>query len=340
LEAEIRVIEHGTGGPPSCMTLGHAAVPVPQADEVLIQVAFAGVNRPDCLQRSGLYPPPPNASPYMGLEAAGTVVAVGNAVSQWRIGDQVCALTNGGAYAEFVCAAQGQVLPVPKGLSLLQAAALPENYFTVYTNVIDRGRLQPGETILVHGGSSGIGLTAIQMAKAFEAKVICTVGSAEKQAACIKAGADLALNYREQNFVAEVLAATSQRGADVVLDMVGGEYTDRNLKSLAPLGRLVQIAFLQGSKMQIDLAPVMLKRLTVTGSTLRPRTADEKAAIAQSLREHIWPILEKSAVLAANSEQAPMLPVIHRVFDLEAVVAAHELMESSQHIGKIMLKVA
>jgi NADPH:quinone reductase len=336
----MRVIEHGAGGPPICMKLGEASIPVPSADEVLIKVAYAGVNRPDCLQRSGNYPPPPGASPFMGLEAAGTVVGIGNAVTQWKLGDEVCALTNGGAYAEYVCAAEGQVLPIPKGLSLLQAAALPENYFTVYTNVMDRGRLQPGETILIHGGSSGIGLTAIQMAKVFGARVICTVGSPDKQAACVKAGADLAINYREQDFVAEVLAATQQRGVDVVLDMVGGDYTDRNLKALAPLGRLVQIAFLQGSKMQLDLMPVMLKRLTITGSTLRPRTVNEKAAIARSLQERIWPLIENAAAGLKGSRSTTLLPVIHNVFALNEVVRAHELMESSQHIGKIMLKVA
>lgn len=277
----------------------------------------------------GSYPPPPGASPYIGLEAAGVVEALGAGVSTFKVGDRVCALTNGGAYADYVCAAAGQVLPVPEGLTLLQAAAIPENYFTVYTNVFERGALQKGERFLVHGGSSGIGLTAIQLAKAHGATVYTTVGSAEKQAACIKAGADAAINYKTHTFVDEIATLTDKRGVDLVLDMVGGEYTNQNLKCLALDGRLVQIAFLQGAKTQLDMLPIMSKRLTFTGSTLRPRTAAQKAAIAQALLTHVWPMLA----------QGKALPVIYSVFDMAQAAQAHSLMESSTHIGKIMLEV-
>jgi NADPH:quinone reductase len=324
----MRVVEHGQGGAPTCMRVVQTEKPVPKADEVLIKVAYSGINRPDCLQRSGLYPPPMGASPYMGLEASGTIEAIGSDVQSWKLGDRVCALTNGGSYADYVCAAKGQVLPVPKGMSLLEAAAIPENYFTVFVNVFTRGGLKAGESILIHGGSSGIGLTAIQLAKAFGAQVYCTVGSADKQAACLAAGADFAFNYKTEDFVSSTLGLR-QQGVDMVLDMVGGEYTDRNLKCLAPLGRLVQIAFLQGPRATIDMSPIMLKRLTFTGSTLRPRTASEKAQIGADLLANVWPLLE----------QRRALPIIYKVFDLSAVVTAHELMESSAHIGKIMLSV-
>jgi NADPH:quinone reductase len=326
----MKVVLHGTGGGPDCMHMGEAATPVPQADEVLIKVAYTGVNRPDVAQRQGTYPPPPGASPYIGLEASGTVVACGSAVTQWKIGDKVCALTNGGAYAEYVCAPEGQTLAIPKGLTMLQGAALPENYFTVYTNVIERGRLAKGETILIHGGSSGIGITAIQMAKAWGATVYCTVGSEEKRQACLKLGADAAINYREQDYVAEVLALSNKRGVDVVLDMVAGTYTDRNLKCLALDGRLVQIALLEGGKLSLDITPIMTKRLTFTGSTLRPRTSAQKADIANALKRDVWPLIEKGQ----------LQPVIFETFALDQVVKAHTLMESSKHIGKIMLKVA
>ena len=328
-QSTMRVVLHGAGGPPECLQLGTQNRPVPAQGEVLIRVAYAGVNRPDVGQRMGSYPPPPGASPYIGLEAAGVVQAIGEGVSAFKVGDRVCALTNGGAYADYVCAAAGQVLPVPKGLTLLQAAAIPENYFTVYTNVFERGGLQKGERFLVHGGSSGIGLTAIQLAKAHGAVVYTTVGSAEKQAACMHAGADAAINYKTQSFVDEITALTEKRGVDLVLDMVGGEYTNQNLKCLALDGRLVQIAFLQGAKTQLDMLPIMSKRLTFTGSTLRPRTPEQKAAIAQALITHVWPLLD----------QAKALPVIHSVFDLSHAAQAHSLMESSTHIGKIMLEV-
>ena len=330
MTSSMRYIEHGTGGAPEVMHPGQTAAPQAGPGDVLIKVAYAGVNRPDCLQRSGRYPPPPGASPILGLEASGHVVAVGEGVTQWRVGDAVCGLANGGAYAEYVAIPQGQVLPVPKGLSLLQAAALPENYFTVWTNVFQRGRLQSGETFLVHGGSSGIGLTAIQLAKAFGARVLCTVGNTDKVEACLKAGADVAINYRTQDFVDEALAATAQQGVNIILDMVGGDYMQRNLKALSVDGRLVQIAFLQPSKTEVDWIALMVKRLTFTGSTLRPRSVADKAKMAAELKQNVWPMME----------QGKCLPVIHQVFDLDQAAQAHALMESSTHIGKIMLKVA
>ena len=323
-------VAHGAGGAPQVMHLSQMPVPKPAATEVLIKVAYAGVNRPDCLQRSGRYPPPPGASPILGLEASGQVVALGEGVTRWKQGDWVCGLANGGAYAEYVCIPQGQVLPLPPGLSLLQAAALPENYFTVWTNVFQRGNLQAGETFLVHGGSSGIGLTAIQLAKAFGARVICTVGNEEKIRACLAAGADLAINYRTQDFAKEVMDATDQKGVNIILDMVGGDYMQRNINCLSVDGRLVQIAFLQPSKTEVDWIGLMVKRLTFTGSTLRPRTAADKAQMANELHEKVWPLLQ----------QGKCLPVVHQVFDLREATQAHELMESSTHIGKIMLKVA
>ena len=330
MTAPMKYIAHANGGAPEVMHLALTDQPQPGPGEVLIKVAYAGVNRPDCLQRSGRYPPPPNASPILGLEASGHVVALGDGVPRWQVGDAVCGLANGGAYAQYVAIPQGQVLPVPAGLSLLQAAALPENYFTVWTNVFQRGRLQAGETFLVHGGSSGIGLTAIQLAKAFGARVFCTVGNADKAQACVQAGADVAINYRTQDYADEVLAATEQQGVNIILDMVGGDYMQRNLKSLAVDGRLVQIAFLQPSKTEVDWISLMVKRLTFTGSTLRPRSAADKAQMAAELQEQVWPLLA----------QGRCLPVIHQVFALEDVVQAHALMESSAHIGKIMLKVA
>ena len=330
MTSSMRYIEHGTGGAPEVMHAAQTGAPQAGPGDVLIKVAYAGVNRPDCLQRSGRYPPPPGASPILGLEASGHVVAVGEGVTQWHIGDAVCGLANGGAYAEYVAIPQGQVLPVPKGLSLLQAAALPENYFTVWTNVFQRGRLQSGETFLVHGGSSGIGLTAIQLAKAFGARVLCTVGNADKVEACLKAGADVAINYRTQDFVDEALAATAQQGVNIILDMVGGDYMQRNLKALSVDGRLVQIAFLQPSKTEVDWIGLMVKRLTFTGSTLRPRSVADKAQMAAELKQNVWPMME----------QGKCLPVIHQVFDLDQAAQAHALMESSTHIGKIMLKVA
>ncbi len=322
-------IDHAKGGGADVMNLAEGPVPQPQAGEVLIEVHYAGVNRPDVSQRSGSYPPPPGASPILGLEVAGRVHAVAPDVKQWKAGDLVCALTPGGGYAEYCAVPAAHCLPIPRGLSLQEAAALPENFYTVWTNVFDRGRLKAGETFLVHGGSSGIGLTAIQLAKAFGATVYTTVGNQEKAQFCRNIGADAAINYREQDFVAELAQLTGKKGVDLILDMVGGPYIEKNLKSLALEGRLVQIAFLQGSKVALDVMPLMIKRLTYTGSTLRPRTVAQKAAIAQDLHKQVWPLLESGKVK----------PVIHASFPLKDAKLAHELMESSKHIGKILLEV-
>ncbi len=330
LPASMRHVDHGAGGPPSVLAIRTGPLPELRDGEVLVRVAWAGVNRPDVIQREGRYPPPPDASPLLGLEVSGEIVAIGAGVEQWKIGDLVCALCNGGGYAEYVAVPAGQVLPVPRGFSLLQAAALPETFFTVWTNVFERGRLAAGETLLVHGGSSGIGLAAIQLAKARGARVFTTVGNAAKAQACRDAGADLAIDYRQQDFVAEVAAATGKRGVDVILDMVGGDYIGRNLRCLAIDGRLVQIAFLKGPKVEVDWTPLMVRRLTYTGSTLRPRSAADKTRLAQDLLREAWPLLEAGRVL----------PRIHREFDLEQAAEAHALMESSEHIGKIMLRVA
>ena len=325
----MKYISHGVGGGPEVLVPAQTDVPVLSPGEVLIKVAFAGVNRPDCSQRSGRYPPPKGASPIMGLEVSGHIAAVGEGVRGWALGDRVCALCNGGGYADFVAVPASQALPIPQGLDLLQAAALPENYFTVWVNLFQRGHLKVGETLLVHGGSSGIGLTAIQLAKAFGATVYCTTGNDEKNMACLKAGADAAINYKAQDFVTETLDLTEGQGVDMVLDMVGGDYVDRNLKALAVEGRLIQIAFLQGAKVHMDLTALMVKRIAYTGSTLRPRSIEDKAHIAQALQDHVWPLLG----------QGKALPIIYRVFDMDDAALAHGLMESSVHIGKIMLKV-
>ena len=322
-------ISHGVGGGPEVLVSAQTDQPAVKTGEVLIKVAFAGVNRPDCAQRSGRYPPPKGASPIMGLEVSGQIEALGEGVSGWSVGDRVCALCNGGGYAEYVAVPATQVLPIPQGMGLLQAAALPENYFTVWVNLFQRGHLKAGESLLVHGGSSGIGLTAIQLAKAFGASVFSTSGSDEKNQACLKAGADASINYKSQDFVAETLHLTEGKGVDMVLDMVGGDYVERNLKALAVEGRLIQIAFLQGAKVHMDLTSLMVKRIAFTGSTLRPRSNEDKAHIAQALRDHVWPLLG----------QGKALPIIYRVFDMDDAALAHGLMESSVHIGKIMLKV-
>lgn len=302
--------------------------PSPRAGEVLIEVAYAGVNRPDVAQRSGSYPPPPDASPVLGLEVSGHIAEVAPDVTEWKVGDEVCALTPGGGYAEYCAVPAAHCLPIPQGLGLLEAASLPENFFTVWTNVFDRARLRAGEHFLVHGGSSGIGLTAIQLAKAFGAVVYTTVGNAEKAEHCRKAGADHAYNYREQDWAAEIWTATGKRGIDVVLDMVGGDYIMKNLRLLALEGRLVNIAFLNGSQASdFDARLILGRRLTFTGSTLRPRSIEDKAAIAHSLREHVWPLFAAGQVK----------PQIYQTFPLAEAVAAHQLMESSRHIGKIML---
>jgi putative PIG3 family NAD(P)H quinone oxidoreductase len=329
IPATMRYVDHGNGGGPEVLKVATREVPELGAGEVLIEVAAAGVNRPDCIQRSGRYPPPADASPHLGLEVAGRIVALGQGVTEWKIGEAVCALANGGGYAEYAAAPAGQVLPVPAGLTMLQAAALPETYFTVWANLVERGRLAAGDTVLIHGGSSGIGITAIQIAKAWGATVICTVGNTQKAAACLAVGADAAIDYRQQDFVAQTLKITGSRGVNLILDMVGGTYVEKNLKLLAVDGRLVQIAFLQPSKVEIDLMPIMTKRLTVTGSTMRPRSAANKADLAAALRTHVWPLLE----------QGRLLPSIYKVFALEQAAEAHALMESSEHIGKIMFSV-
>lgn len=329
LPTDMRFAQHGAGGGPEVIHMDRAPVPAPAAGEVLVKVAYAGVNRPDCIQRSGRYPPPPGASPIMGLEISGEVVALGAGVTRWKVGDHLCALANGGGYAEYCCVPEGQALPIPQGYDLLQAAALPENFFTVWTNVFERGGLKKGETFLVHGGSSGIGLTAIQLAHAFGAEVFCTVGSEDKAQACRNAGADHAINYKTRDFVEVVLEQTAKQGVNLILDMVGGPYIQRNLRMLALEGRLVQIAFLQPSKVEVDWVSLMARRLTFTGSTLRPRSAADKAAIARALESQVWPLLAQGTVK----------PYIYKVFDLSEAAQAHALMESSAHIGKIMMKV-
>jgi NADPH:quinone reductase len=329
LPDSMRQIEISQPGAPEVMQIAHAPLPQPRADDVLIEVAYAGVNRPDCAQRAGTYPPPPDASPILGLEVAGRIVARGDAVRDWNVGDEVCALTPGGGYAGYCTTPAAWCLPIPRGLSLEQAAGLPENFYTVWNNVFDRAGLRAGEWFLVHGGTSGIGLCAIQLAKAFGATVITTAGSPEKTTFCMKIGADHAIDYRQQDFAEEVKRITNKRGVDVILDMVGGDYVEKNLKCLALEGRLTQIAFLKGSRVECDLRFMMLKRLTLTGSTLRASPAARKAAIARDLRDKVWPLLAQGRVK----------PVIYATYDLDAAPQAHTLMESSKHIGKIMLRV-
>ncbi|MDO5102189.1 MAG: NAD(P)H-quinone oxidoreductase [Lautropia sp.] len=325
----MKYIDHGKGGGAEVLRLKEAEMPEVGAGEVLIRVAYAGVNRPDVLQREGKYPPPRGASPHLGLEVSGTVMAVGQGVDEWAVGDRVCALTDGGGYAEVVAVPVGQVLPVPEGLSLAEAAALPETFLTVWANVFERGRLVAGETFLVHGGTSGIGVTAIQLAKAAGARVFCTVGSPEKVKAAEALGAEVAIDYRQRDFVAEVARLTEGRGVDVILDMVGGPYIERNLRSLAPDGRLVQIAFLQSAKVEVNWAPLLVKRLTFTGSTLRARSGADKARLVRELQAHVWPMLARGEVR----------PVLDRTFALADAAEAHRRMESSEHIGKILLAV-
>jgi NADPH2:quinone reductase len=300
--------------------------PVPNADQVIIQVAYAGVNRPDALQRAGLYNPPAGASDLPGLEASGTVVEVGENVADLVVGDRVCALLPGGGYAEYVATPAAHCLPIPTGLSMKQAACLPETFFTVWSNVFMRGGLQAGERILIHGGSSGIGTTAIQLANAFDARVFVTAGSDEKCQACLDLGAERAINYRDEDFVDAMRAVG---GADVILDMVGGPYIPRNLKALADDGRLVQIAFLQGPKTEVNFVQLMTRRLTLTGSTLRPQSDLAKAKIAQQLRDVVWPLLS----------QVKIAPVMDSTFNMAEAASAHSRMESSAHIGKIVLSV-
>ena len=314
-------------GGPEVLRPAQAAVPTPGPGEVLIKIAAAGVNRPDVLQRQGRYDPPPGASPLPGLEVAGIVAALGEGVENWQVGDHVCALLAGGGYAEYAVAPAGQVLPIPPGLSMAEAAGLPETVFTVWTNVFERGALKPGESLLVHGGASGIGSTAVQLAKALGARVFATAGDDDKCRAVERLGAALCVNYRLQDFVAEIRGATGGRGVDVVLDMVGGDYIARNIELLAPDGRHVSIAFLQGPKATLNMFPVMTKRLTLTGSTLRARTVAEKTRLAQAVRENVWPLIEAGA----------FRPVVHATFPLAHAADAHRMMEASTHIGKIIL---
>lgn len=327
LPQTMRVVEITEPGGPEVLQVAQRPVPQPAAGEILVHVTAAGVNRPDVLQRKGLYPLPKGASDLPGLEIAGVVVAVGRGSGRWNIGDNVCGLTSGGGYAEYCILPEGQALPVPKGLSLIEAASLPETFFTVWANVFDSGRLQPGETLLVHGGSSGIGVTAIQVARALGSRVFTTAGTDEKCRACEQLGADLAINYRNQDFEQEVLKATDGEGVDVILDMVGGDYVPKNLRCLGELGRLVFIATLRGAKTELDIMEVMRKRLTISGSTLRPRTLEFKAAVAANLGQHVWPLIESGQIK----------PVIFRTFPLSEASAAHALMESSEHVGKLVL---
>ena len=325
----MKCIEISKPGGPEVLVPAEKPTPSPKANEILVKVAAAGVNRPDIAQRAGKYPPPPDASPLPGLEIAGEVAACGSNAKMWKPGDQVCALAHGGGYAEYCVVPEVQALPVPKGLSAVEAASLPETFFTVWSNVFDRGRLAPGESLLVQGGSSGIGVTAIQIAAAMGNRVFATAGSDEKCAACVKLGAEKAINYRTQDFAAEVKAATGGKGVDVVLDMVGGDYVPREIACLAEDGRLVFIAVLGGWKTEMNITDIMRKRLSVTGSTLRPRPVAFKGAIAKSLREKVWPLIESKKIK----------PVIFKTFPLAQAAEAHRLMESSQHIGKIILTV-
>lgn len=327
--ATMRAIQIEKAGGPEVLRPTERARPEPKPHEILVKVAAAGVNRPDVLQRQGLYAPPPDASDLPGLEVAGEVAACGAAVTMWKPGDKVCALTHGGGYAEYCVTPEVQALPVPKGLSMVEAASLPETFFTVWSNVYDRGRLAPGETLLVHGGTSGIGVTAIQMAAATGNRVFATAGTDEKCAACLKLGAAQAFNYRTQDFVEGVKQATGGKGVDVILDMAAGDFVPKELKALADEGRLVFIAFLRGPKTELDVNELMRRRLTLTGSTLRPRPVAFKGAIAARLRERIWPLVDAGKIK----------PVVFKTFKLEAAAEAHRLMESSAHTGKLVLTV-
>jgi len=325
----MRAIEIRNPGGPEELVVTDLSTPLPGVGEVLIKVTAAGINRPDVMQREGKYPPPPGASDILGLEVAGIITELGEGVTEWRLGDRVCALVAGGGYAEFCVASASTCLPVPTGVSMMEAAAMPETFFTVWTNVFERGQLVKGERLLVHGGASGIGTTAIQMAAAFGATVFTTAGSAEKCAACERLGATRAINYHEEDFVDVIKALTDNAGVNVVLDMVGGSYTPRNLNLLAKEGRLVQIAILGGPKTEINWIPVMLRRLTLTGSTLRSRPIAVKAAIAKALQAKVWPLVDSGKIR----------PVIHATFPLEEAAEAHRVMEAGHHIGKLVLLV-
>ena len=322
-------IEISTPGGPDVLKSKTMPTPKPGAGQILIKVAAAGVNRPDVAQRMGAYPPPPGHSPLPGLEVAGEVASAGSGVTRWKAGDKVCALVNGGGYAEYCLAEEPIALPIPGGLDMVKAAAAPETFFTVWNNVFERGRLTAGEWFLVHGGSSGIGTTAIQLAKAFGAKVIATAGSAEKCKECLQLGADRAVNYKSEDFVAAVKEATGGKGVDLTLDMVGGEYTERNIIAAAEDGRIVQIATLGGADVKFNISRLMMKRLTLTGSTLRPRTREVKTGFARALEEKVWPLLAAGKVKV----------VLDSTFPLAKAADAHRRLETSQHVGKIVLVV-
>ncbi|MDQ1197862.1 NADPH2:quinone reductase [Rhizobium sp. SORGH_AS 787] len=331
LPSTMRFVDLPSFGGPEVMTFSNGPLPSPKAGELLVKVQAAGINRPDVAQRQGNYPAPKDASPILGLEVAGEVVALGEGVSDFQIGDRVCALANGGGYAEYCVVPAGQALPFPTGYDAVKAAAVPETFFTVWANLFQMAGLTEGESVLIHGGSSGIGTTAIQLAKAFGAEVYTTAGSKEKCDACEKLGAKRAINYREDDFAAVVKEVTGGKGVDVILDMIGASYFEKNIASLAKDGCLSIIAFLGGTIAEkVDLRPIMVKRLTVTGSTMRPRTADEKRAIRDELVEQVWPLLESGKVA----------PVIHDVIDFDQVAEGHRLMESSSHIGKIVMRVS
>jgi putative PIG3 family NAD(P)H quinone oxidoreductase len=329
IPSEMRVIEITQPGGPEVLVPAKRPVPKPASGEVLIKVAAAGVNRPDVFQRQGAYAPPPGASDLPGLEVAGEVVAIGPDTPRWKVGDRVTALVAGGGYAAFCAAPAVQCLPIPGSLSMIDAAALPETFLTVWTNMFERGRLQAGESFLVHGGSSGIGTTAIQLASRFGARVFATAGSQEKCSKCKELGAAVAIDYKAEDFVKVVERETGGKGVDLILDMVGGDYINRNLQCLAVEGRLVQISFLKGTKAEINLGSVMVKRQTITGSTLRPQSVAQKGAIARALEEKVWPLVASGQVR----------PLIHATFPLEQAAEAHRLMESSAHLGKIVLTV-
>ena len=329
IPTQMKAIAITVPGGPQVLQLLTIDVPTPKTGEILIKVVAAGINRPDVLQRTGAYPPPPDASPLPGLEVSGEVVALGAETSRFRIGDRVCALVAGGGYAQYCTVHESNALPVPLSLTMTEAAAIPETFFTVWHNVFERGALKPGETLLIHGGTSGIGTTAIQLASKFGAYVIATAGSSEKCEACLKLGADRAFNYRKQDYVKLVKEITGMKGADVILDMVGGDYISRNYDAAAIDGRIVQIAFLQGAKVEADFTKLMIKRLTHTGSTLRSRTTEFKAHLARALEAKVWPLLSQRSVV----------PVIDRIFPLKEAWRAHERMEEGEHIGKIVLDV-
>jgi putative PIG3 family NAD(P)H quinone oxidoreductase len=325
----MKAIEITQPGGPDVLVLVDRPLPSMGADEVLVRVAAAGVNRPDMLQRQGRYPPPPGVTDIPGLEIAGTIDAVGANVTAWRPGDHVCALVSGGGYAEFCAVPAPQCLPAPRGMTVTQAAAIPETTFTVWTNVFERGRLSAGESMLIHGGSSGIGTTAIQLARAAGARVFVTAGSADKCSACESLGAEKAINYRETDFVAAIKQVTDGRGVDVVLDMVAGDYMQRNIEVLAMDGRLVMIGRQGGVKSEIDVMPILRKRLILTGSTLRMRSVEEKGALARAVHQHVWPLFESGTIRV----------IVHQTFPLHDAAAAHRLMESGAHVGKIVLQV-